>query len=156
MSVLEGPRKEVRHVMKDGSELLGRVQGRQDCFCRRPHLPKRKTWSICRPARRPRYVCVHVNYISRYYEFNNTRVPPKTPTYFQKPLTALNAHKGELIKPAGYKYVNYEGEMAARVRQGHHATSRARRRGTASRASHRRTISAATTSATPTQARCCG
>jgi 5-oxopent-3-ene-1,2,5-tricarboxylate decarboxylase / 2-hydroxyhepta-2,4-diene-1,7-dioate isomerase len=39
-------------------------------------------------------------------------VPPKTPTYFQKPLTALNSHGGELIRPAGYKYVNYEGEMA--------------------------------------------
>ena len=29
-----------------------------------------------------------------------------------KPLTALNAHKGELVKPEGYTYVNYEGEMA--------------------------------------------
>ena len=46
---------------------------------------------------------------ARYYEFNNSRTPPKSPTYFQKPLTALNAHKGELIKPKGYKYVNYEG-----------------------------------------------
>ena len=34
---------------------------------------------------------------SRYFEFNNSRTPPKSPTYFQKPLTALNAHKGELI-----------------------------------------------------------
>ena len=67
------------------------------------HLPP------CSPTK---ILCVHVNYISRYYEFNTTRVPPKTPTYFQKPLTALNAHKGELVKPQGYTYVNYEGEMA--------------------------------------------
>jgi 5-oxopent-3-ene-1,2,5-tricarboxylate decarboxylase/2-hydroxyhepta-2,4-diene-1,7-dioate isomerase len=67
------------------------------------HLPP------CTPTK---IICVHVNYISRYFEFNNSRTPPKSPTYFQKPLTALNAHKGELIKPKGYQYVNYEGEMA--------------------------------------------
>jgi len=111
MSVLEGPRKEVRHVVKDGSEYWvefkdGRIvfsDGRSCSEDEVVHLPP------CTPTK---IVCVHVNYISRYYEFNNTRVPPSTPTYFQKPLTALNAHKGELIKPAGYQYVNYEGEMA--------------------------------------------
>ena len=111
MSVLEGPRKEVRHVVKDGSEYWvefkdgrivfsdGRTCGEDEVV----HLPP------CTPTK---IICVHVNYISRYYEFNNSRTPPKSPTYFQKPLTALNAHKGELIKPKGYKYVNYEGEMA--------------------------------------------
>ncbi len=111
------------------------------------HLPP------CTPTK---IICVHVNYISRYYEFNNSRTPPKSPTYFQKPLTALNAHKGELIKPKGYKYVNYEGEMAVVfgkvtrnvVGRGGH--------GTASRASRHPTTSAATTSATPMPARCCG
>ena len=98
MSVLEGPRKEVRHVMKDGSEYWvefkdGRIVFADGRTCSEDevvHLPP------CTPTK---IVCVHVNYISRYYEFNNTRMPPKTPTYFQKPLTALNAHKGELIKP---------------------------------------------------------
>ena len=111
MSVLEGPRKEVRHVIKDGSAYWvefkdgrivfadGRTADEKDVV----HLPP------CTPTK---ILCVHVNYISRYYEFNNTHTPPKTPTYFQKPLTALNAHKGELVKPQGYKYVNYEGEMA--------------------------------------------
>ena len=111
MSVLEGPRKEVRHVVKDGSEYWvefkdgrivfsdGRTCGEDEVV----HLPP------CTPTK---IICVHVNYISRYFEFNNSRTPPKSPTYFQKPLTALNAHKGELIKPKGYKYVNYEGEMA--------------------------------------------
>ena len=48
------------------------------------HLPP------CDPTK---IICVHVNYISRYYEFNNTHAPPKSPTYFQKPLTALNTFK---------------------------------------------------------------
>jgi 5-oxopent-3-ene-1,2,5-tricarboxylate decarboxylase/2-hydroxyhepta-2,4-diene-1,7-dioate isomerase len=111
MSVLEGKRREVRRVIWQGSEHWcefrdGRIVFADGRSCAEKdvvHLPP------CLPTK---IVCVHVNYISRYYEFNNTRVPPKTPTYFQKPLTALNAHGGELIRPAGYKYVNYEGEMA--------------------------------------------
>jgi len=68
------------------------------------HLPP------CTPTK---ILCVHVNYISRYYEFNNTRVPPKTPTYFQKPLTALNAHKGELVMGAGIDSYNGYGQRGA-------------------------------------------
>src|SRR5437762_2451194 len=101
MSVLEGPRREIRRVMKDGSVYWGEFRdgrihladGRSCGEGEVVHLPP------CEPSK---IICVHVNYISRYYEFNNTRVPPKTPTYFQKPLTALNAHKGELIKPKNY------------------------------------------------------
>ena len=48
------------------------------------HLPP------CDPTK---IICVHVNYISRYYEFNNTHAPPKSPIYVQKPLTALNTFK---------------------------------------------------------------
>jgi 5-oxopent-3-ene-1,2,5-tricarboxylate decarboxylase/2-hydroxyhepta-2,4-diene-1,7-dioate isomerase len=86
MSALEGPRKEIRHVMKEGSAYWvefeddrivfadGRTCGEDEVV----HLPP------CTPTK---IVCVHVNYISRYFEFNNTRTPPRTPTYFQKPLT---------------------------------------------------------------------
>ncbi len=38
-----------------------------------------------------------------------------TPTYFQKPPTALNAHRGVLRRPVGCRYLNYEGEVAAIV-----------------------------------------
>ena len=108
MSVLEGPRKEVRHVMKDGSAYWvefkdgrivfgdGRTCGEDEVV----HLPP------CDPTK---IICVHVNYISRYYEFNNTHTPPKSPTYFQKPLTALNAHKGELIRPQGLQVRELRG-----------------------------------------------
>ena len=117
MSVLEGKRREVRRVIWQGSEHWcefrdGRIVFADGRSCAEKdvvHLPP------CQPTK---IVCVHVNYISRYYEFNNTRVPPKTPTYFQKPLTALNSHGGELIRPAGYKYVNYEGEMAVIIGKG--------------------------------------
>ncbi len=38
-----------------------------------------------------------------------------TPTYFQKPLTTLNSHRGKLNRPANCQYLNYEGEIAAIV-----------------------------------------
>jgi 5-oxopent-3-ene-1,2,5-tricarboxylate decarboxylase / 2-hydroxyhepta-2,4-diene-1,7-dioate isomerase len=112
MSVLEGPRRELRHVVFGGSahwaeyregELHlgdGRVLSERAV----QHLPP------CSPTK---ILCVHLNYRSRLYEFTGADKPPPTPTYFQKPVTALNAHGGELVRPEGCKYLNYEGEVAA-------------------------------------------
>ena len=63
----------------------------------------------CTPSK---ILCTHINYRSRWHEQGRT-TPPKSPTYFQKPVTALNCHGGELVRPKGYKYLNYEGELAA-------------------------------------------
>jgi 5-oxopent-3-ene-1,2,5-tricarboxylate decarboxylase/2-hydroxyhepta-2,4-diene-1,7-dioate isomerase len=67
------------------------------------HLPP------CAPTK---ILCTHINYRSRWSEMGRTTLPPN-PTYFQKPVTALNAHGGELVRPDGYQYLNYEGEIAA-------------------------------------------
>ena len=61
----------------------------------------------CNPSK---IICVHLNYMSRVKEFI-TKLPP-APTYFQKPLTALNTHKGAIVRPERCKYLNYEGEIA--------------------------------------------
>ena len=53
---------------------------------------------------------MHLNYRSRVTEFG-TRLPP-APTYFHKPTTALNAHKGAVVRPERCKWLNYEGEVA--------------------------------------------
>ncbi len=37
---------------------------------------------------------------------------PSTPTYFHKPVSALNSHRGRVIRPRGCRYLNYEGEIA--------------------------------------------
>ena len=55
-------------------------------------------------------VCVHLNYASRVAEMQ-TRLPP-APTYFHKPVSALNAHEGAVVRPRGCKWLNYEGEIA--------------------------------------------
>ena len=39
-----------------------------------------------------------------------TKLPP-APTYFHKPVTALNSHQGAVVRPEGCKWLNYEGEI---------------------------------------------
>jgi 5-oxopent-3-ene-1,2,5-tricarboxylate decarboxylase/2-hydroxyhepta-2,4-diene-1,7-dioate isomerase len=55
-------------------------------------------------------VAVHLNYRSRVEEFG-TRLPV-APTYFHKPTSALNAHRGAVVRPDRCKWLNYEGEIA--------------------------------------------
>ena len=37
---------------------------------------------------------------------------PAAPTYFHKPISSLNAHGGEVVRPPRCRYLNYEGEIA--------------------------------------------
>jgi 5-oxopent-3-ene-1,2,5-tricarboxylate decarboxylase / 2-hydroxyhepta-2,4-diene-1,7-dioate isomerase len=111
MNVLEGPRREQRRIIHNGSvhwvtavgETLHFADGRTASATAVQHLPP------CTPSK---ILCTHINYRSRWHEQGRT-TPPKAPTYFQKPVTALNCHGGELVRPQGYKYINYEGELAA-------------------------------------------
>jgi 5-oxopent-3-ene-1,2,5-tricarboxylate decarboxylase / 2-hydroxyhepta-2,4-diene-1,7-dioate isomerase len=110
MNVLEGPRRELRRVLVGGSAYwaeptdagLRLADGR---IIDGPvsYLPP------CQPTK---ILCVHTNFASRVFEFTGKPNVPVTPTYFQKPITALNAHNGEIVRPEGYKYLNYEGEIA--------------------------------------------
>ncbi|MEY4476921.1 MAG: Homoprotocatechuate catabolism bifunctional isomerase/decarboxylase [Actinomycetota bacterium] len=61
------------------------------------------------PAEPTKIIAVHLNYDSRTQEFM-TKLPA-APTYFHKPITALNSHKGAVVRPAGCKWLNYEGEI---------------------------------------------
>ena len=62
------------------------------------------------PTEPTKIVCVHLNYESRVKEFL-AQMPP-APTYFHKPISALNAHGGEVVRPPRCRYLNYEGEIA--------------------------------------------
>ncbi|MFC3069645.1 fumarylacetoacetate hydrolase family protein [Phenylobacterium soli] len=65
------------------------------------------------PCEPTKIICIHLNYDSRRVEF---KAPPLVnPTYFQKPTTALNSHRGSVCRPADCQYLNYEGEIAAIV-----------------------------------------
>jgi len=62
------------------------------------------------PAEPTKIIAVHLNYRSRVEEFG-TRLPA-APTYFHKPTTSLNGHKGAVVRPERCKWLNYEGEVA--------------------------------------------
>jgi 5-oxopent-3-ene-1,2,5-tricarboxylate decarboxylase/2-hydroxyhepta-2,4-diene-1,7-dioate isomerase len=62
------------------------------------------------PVQPSKIVCIHLNYESRVKEFLAS-LPP-APTYFHKPVTALNAHDGDVVRPPRCRFLNYEGEIA--------------------------------------------
>ena len=87
-------------VRREGDELVaadGRVVGVDEAV----HLP---------PVEPTKIVAVHLNHISRVTEFQISL--PSTPTYFHKPVSSLNAHKGAVVRPERCKWLNYEGEVA--------------------------------------------
>ncbi len=63
------------------------------------------------PAEPTKIVAVHLSYRSRIAEYR-ARTPAE-PSYFLKPPTTLNGHRGAIRKPRGSRYLNYEGEVAA-------------------------------------------
>ncbi|MEH2535216.1 5-oxopent-3-ene-1,2,5-tricarboxylate decarboxylase/2-hydroxyhepta-2,4-diene-1,7-dioate isomerase [Bradyrhizobium sp. AZCC 1588] len=115
MNVLQGPRRELRRVIFNGSlhfavpedDRLRLDDGRLVAMGEAIHL------APCTPSK---IICLHLNYMSRYFELRGKRHDDKslygTPTYFMKPVTSINAHGGEIVRPDGYQYLNYEGEVA--------------------------------------------
>jgi 5-oxopent-3-ene-1,2,5-tricarboxylate decarboxylase/2-hydroxyhepta-2,4-diene-1,7-dioate isomerase len=87
-------------VVRDG-EVLRAADGREVAIPDALHLP---------PVLPSKIVCVHLNYISRVKELM-TALPP-APTYFHKPISALNAHDAAVVRPDRCKWLNYEGEIA--------------------------------------------
>jgi 5-oxopent-3-ene-1,2,5-tricarboxylate decarboxylase/2-hydroxyhepta-2,4-diene-1,7-dioate isomerase len=55
-------------------------------------------------------LCCHLNHISRVREFGIDLAP--APTYFHKPVSALNSHGAAVVRPSNCHYLNYEGEVA--------------------------------------------
>jgi 5-oxopent-3-ene-1,2,5-tricarboxylate decarboxylase/2-hydroxyhepta-2,4-diene-1,7-dioate isomerase len=99
---------EFRRILLEGSavqverhgEVLVAPDGREVGVEEAVHLP---------PSIPSKIIAVHLNYASRTEEFM-TRLPP-APTYFQKPVTALNSHGGAVVRPRGCKWLNFEGEI---------------------------------------------
>ncbi len=90
-------------VVRRGEELVA-ADGRTIGVTEAIHLP---------PTQPTKIICVHLNYQSRTDEFM-TRRPP-APTYFHKPITALNAHNAAVVRPVGCKWLNYEGEIVIAI-----------------------------------------
>lgn len=99
---------EYRRILLDGYpcqvrrhvDVLVAGDGREVGVDEAIHLP---------PTEPTKIIAVHLNYVSRTDEFM-TKLPA-APTYFHKPITALNSHKAAVVRPARCKWLNYEGEI---------------------------------------------
>jgi 5-oxopent-3-ene-1,2,5-tricarboxylate decarboxylase/2-hydroxyhepta-2,4-diene-1,7-dioate isomerase len=90
----------VVEVVRDGDTLIA-ADGRRVETATATHLA---------PVSPTKILCCHLNHVSRVREFGIS-LPP-APTWFQKPVSALNAHGGAVVRPANCQYLNYEGEIA--------------------------------------------
>jgi len=88
-------------VMRRAGEELIADDGRRIAIDDAVYLP---------PTTPRKIICVHLNYRSRVEEYM-TRLPA-TPTYFHKPVTALCAHRAQVVRPRRCEWLNYEGEIA--------------------------------------------
>jgi 5-oxopent-3-ene-1,2,5-tricarboxylate decarboxylase/2-hydroxyhepta-2,4-diene-1,7-dioate isomerase len=87
-------------VVREADDLVA-PDGRRVSTDNAIHLPP------CEPTK---IVCIHLNYESRVKEFLAS-LPP-APTYFHKPVSALSAHEGDVVRPPRCRFLNYEGEIA--------------------------------------------
>jgi 5-oxopent-3-ene-1,2,5-tricarboxylate decarboxylase/2-hydroxyhepta-2,4-diene-1,7-dioate isomerase len=87
-------------AVRDGEDLVV-AGGRRVPVAEAQHLS---------PVEPTKIVCVHLNYRSRVDEFMAKLGP--APTYFHKPISSLNAHGGDVVRPERCRFLNYEGEIA--------------------------------------------
>ena len=95
--LLEGA---VVDTVRDDDQLIA-GDGRRIGVDEAMHLP---------PVVPSKIICVHLNHVSRVREFQIAL--SSTPTYFHKPTSSLNSHRGHVVRPMGCKWLNYEGEVA--------------------------------------------
>jgi len=99
---------EVRRVLLNGSVTTASLDGtdlvaddgRRVSEADAVHLP---------PSEPSKILCVHLNHVSRVEEFQ-VSLPP-APTYFHKPVSSLNSHRGDVVRPDRCRWLNYEGEI---------------------------------------------
>ena len=131
-------------VVRDADTLVA-ADGRRVEAATAVHLP---------PVSPTKILCCHLNHVSRVREFQ-IGLPP-APTWFQKPVSALNSHGGAVVRPANCHYLNYEGEIGIVIGRTTRNIKTGRRSRTTSPVTPSPTTSGFTTFATPTRARCCG
>jgi 5-oxopent-3-ene-1,2,5-tricarboxylate decarboxylase/2-hydroxyhepta-2,4-diene-1,7-dioate isomerase len=115
-AVMRGPRLERRRALVGGSAYWGTmVESGADAGKLRlddGRLLDADGVSYLPPVSPSKIIAVHISYSSRSMETRNRPKPTDTPTYFTKPPSSLNGHRGQILKPADCQYLNYEGEYA--------------------------------------------
>jgi len=95
-----------------GEPCWGHVDGGKVVLDDGRRLPEAEAAYLA-PVEPSKIIAVHLSYRSRVEEYR-ARVPG-APSYFLKPPSALNGHRGVIRRPAGGRFLNYEGELAVVV-----------------------------------------
>jgi 5-oxopent-3-ene-1,2,5-tricarboxylate decarboxylase/2-hydroxyhepta-2,4-diene-1,7-dioate isomerase len=97
-------------VAVDGTPCWGRREGDDVVLDGGRTVPEGEVTYLA-PVEPSKIIAVHLTYRSRVDEYAaNT---PPAPSYFMKPPSALNGHRGAIRRPRGTRFLNYEGELAA-------------------------------------------
>ena len=100
---------ETRRILLDGEPVEVTRRGDVLVTSDGRHVPIDDSTHLA-PVRPSKIICIHLNYESRVKEFLATL--PLAPTYFHKPVSALNAHGGDVVRPPRCRFLNFEGEIA--------------------------------------------
>jgi 5-oxopent-3-ene-1,2,5-tricarboxylate decarboxylase / 2-hydroxyhepta-2,4-diene-1,7-dioate isomerase len=94
------------------AEGWGRLDGAEIVLEDGRRLPETEATYLA-PVEPSKIVAVHLSYRSRIEEYG-ARIPD-VPSYFMKPPSSLAGHRGTVRRPAGSRFLNYEGELAVVV-----------------------------------------
>jgi 2-keto-4-pentenoate hydratase/2-oxohepta-3-ene-1,7-dioic acid hydratase in catechol pathway len=103
-----------RHVLidLDGERRRGRLRG-DEVVLADGSIVSGVAASFLAPVAPSKILAVHLSYRSRIEEYQART--PRAPSYFLKPPSTLNGHRGVVRRPAGGRFLNYEGELAVVV-----------------------------------------
>jgi 5-oxopent-3-ene-1,2,5-tricarboxylate decarboxylase/2-hydroxyhepta-2,4-diene-1,7-dioate isomerase len=96
-------------ISLDGVPVWGHLEGGEIVLDDGRRVPEPQA-SYLAPVEPSKILAVHLSYRSRVEEYR-ARLPPE-PSFFMKPPTTLAGHRGELRRPRGTRFLNYEGELA--------------------------------------------
>ena len=99
-------------MLVEGSPRWGRLDGANVVLETGDSIPEADAEFLA-PVEPSKIIATHLTYRSRVEEYA-ARTPPE-PSYFMKPPTTLNGHRGVLRRPRGARFLNYEGEVAVVV-----------------------------------------
>lgn len=96
-------------ALRDGTPEWGRLEGDEVVLRSGERIPGGEAAYLA-PVEPTKILAVHLTYRSRVEEY--AARTPLQPSYFLKPPTTLNGHRGVLRRPVGTQFLNYEGELA--------------------------------------------
>jgi 5-oxopent-3-ene-1,2,5-tricarboxylate decarboxylase/2-hydroxyhepta-2,4-diene-1,7-dioate isomerase len=99
-------------ILRDGTPTAARLEDGAVVLDDGTRVPEDEATFLA-PVQPSKIIAVHLTYASRIDEYAARR--PAQPSYFLKPPSTLNGHRGELRRPHGARFLNYEGELAVVV-----------------------------------------